>query len=299
MTAGWIVLACAAGLAAWAPVGQPPGPAPALGRYLPLLVAAGLGIAAWQGSLNPPAALPIVLLTWTAYVAKRDRHAGMRWGAHALFIVLAAGLALHLFPGFGNIRVYGPAALTPTAAPFTMYLNFDKPLIGFWVVLACAWVRTDGRGGRPTAGAILCAGLGYAVATAAVCVGLALAAGLVAWEPKWPALGPLWAVNNFLMVAFAEEALFRGYVQGGLLRIFAGRRWAEPVALAVAALLFGAAHAAGGWPWIVAATVAGIGYGLAYRAAGLRAAILAHFGLNLIQFALFTYPMLARPAWAS
>ncbi|WP_310694983.1 CPBP family glutamic-type intramembrane protease, partial [Burkholderia multivorans] len=64
-------------------------------------------------------------------------------------------------------------------------------------------------------------------------------------------------------------------------------------ALAIAALAFGAAHAAGGWPWIVLGTVAGIGYGIAWRRGGLFAAALAHVGLNVVHFALFTYPMLA------
>ena len=51
--------------------------------------------------------------------------------------------------------------------------------------------------------------------------------------------------------------------------------------------------------WVLAALLvllaglAGVGYGLAYRFGGLAAAIATHFGLNLLHFALFTYPMLA------
>lgn len=41
------------------------------------------------------------------------------------------------------------------------------------------------------------------------------------------------------------------------------------------------------------ATLAGIGYGLAYRWGGVAAAVLCHFGLNLVHFTLFSYPMLA------
>jgi membrane protease YdiL (CAAX protease family) len=37
-----------------------------------------------------------------------------------------------------------------------------------------------------------------------------------------------------------------------------------------------------------------VGFGLAYRVGGLRAAMLTHFGLNLTQFLLFTYPMIAH-----
>ncbi len=45
---------------------------------------------------------------------------------------------------------------------------------------------------------------------------------------------------------------------------------------------------------VVLAAVSGIGYGLAYRRAGLQAAVLAHAVLNLVHFAGFTYPMMAR-----
>lgn len=127
-----------------------------------------------------------------------------------------------------------------------------------------------------------------------MCLVFALGVGLVGWAPKWPESAWLWLANNLLFVCFAEEALFRGYLQGGLSRLLANRvPAAGTVALVAAALLFGAAHAAGGWQWVALATVAGVGYGLAYRAGGLQAAVLAHVGLNLAHFGLFTYPMLA------
>ena len=61
----------------------------------------------------------------------------------------------------------------------------------------------------------------------------------------------------------------------------------------LAATVFGLAHWGAGWHWVLLATLAGIGYGLAYRFGGLAAAIAKHFGLNLLHFGLFTYPMLA------
>ena len=52
-------------------------------------------------------------------------------------------------------------------------------------------------------------------------------------------------------------------------------------------------HFGAGWQWVTLASIAGVGYGLAYRFGGLGAAIATHFGLNLLHFGLFTYPMLA------
>ncbi|MNP62935.1 CAAX amino terminal protease self- immunity [compost metagenome] len=61
-----------------------------------------------------------------------------------------------------------------------------------------------------------------------------------------------------------------------------------------ASVLFGLAHIGGGWQWVLLATLAGTGYGIAYHRGGLAAAVSTHFGFNLLHFGLFTYPMLSR-----
>ena len=103
----------------------------------------------------------------------------------------------------------------------------------------------------------------------------------------------LWAANNLLLVAFAEEALFRGFLQAGLARWFRGRAGGDWTAIGVAAAAFGVAHHAGGAAMVLLATVAGVAYGLAYRHGGLLASVWAHFLLNLAHVLLFTYPLLA------
>jgi membrane protease YdiL (CAAX protease family) len=66
------------------------------------------------------------------------------------------------------------------------------------------------------------------------------------------------------------------------------------VALGVTAILFGLAHFGGGWQYVCAATVAGLGYGWAYqRTQRVEAAMAVHFGNNALHFLLFTYPSLA------
>ena len=59
-------------------------------------------------------------------------------------------------------------------------------------------------------------------------------------------------------------------------------------------MLFGVAHLAGGWGYVVLAALAGFGYGWIYASTGsIAAAIATHAGLNTLQFLLFTYPALA------
>jgi membrane protease YdiL (CAAX protease family) len=255
------------------------------------LLIAGYGAALASGQLDYTALLSIALLLAAAWAVGENRTPYCRYTGHAVFILVAVALSFHILPGFHNPRVIGPLRYSADAVPFTMYLNFDKPLAGFWLMLVLPWIRPV-RGARAAA----FAGLGALLASTAVCLALALAFGLVAWAPKMPADASLWLLNNLLLVTFTEEALFRGYVQGGLARLLKHRPYGEAVALCAGAVLFGLAHLAGGWQWAVVAGFAGIGYGLAYRHGGLQAAVLAHFGLNTAQFFLFTYPMLQRAA---
>ncbi|MET3820571.1 membrane protease YdiL (CAAX protease family) [Burkholderia sp. PvR073] len=256
----------------------------------PSIAVAALGYAGALafGKLSPIVLAPLALLVAAAWGVAPGRPLAVRIAAHVVFAALAIALSLHLIPGFHNPRVIEPTRFTPDAVPFTMYLNFDKPLVGLWLLWVLPWVMPDVAPARA-----LRTGAVAGVATAAVCLAGALAFGMVGWAPKWPASGWMWLANNVLLVTLAEEALFRGYVQGGLTRVLGRFGWGPWVALAIGALLFGAAHAAGGWHWIVLGTVAGIGYGLAWRRGGLLASALAHAGLNVIHFGLFTYPMLA------
>jgi membrane protease YdiL (CAAX protease family) len=252
-----------------------------------VLLVAGYALALAGGLLDWRAALPLLPLLAAAYLVAPRRGRSARVAGHLLFVSVSLGLAFHLLPGFHNLLVAGPVRVTPRAVPFTLYLNLDKPLAGFWLLLV--WpalrLRRDHWSGPR--------GVAVGLAAAVLCLGLALALGKVALAPKWPDFGWVWAVNNLLLVCLTEEALFRGYLQEGVTRWLAGRRYGEVVAIGAAAALFGLAHFAGGWGYVAVAGVAGVGYGLAYRQGGLQASVMAHFTLNLLHFSLFTYPMLA------
>jgi uncharacterized protein len=255
------------------------------GLALGLLVA-GYGIALADGQLGVETLVPIGLLCFAAYAVAPQRKRLLRYTGHALFIVLAIALSKHWLPGFHNLRVIGPERITPDAVPFTMYLNFDKPLAGFWLMLALPCVRP-----LFTLRGSLKAGVVGMLMTTAACLLIAVLLGAVTWAPKWPLHTGTWLLNNLLLVTFTQEVFFRGYVQEGLSRLLKERPYANVIAICVAAVLFGLDHTAGGLQWVVLSGIAGVGYGVAYRFGGLRAAVLAHFGLNVLHFFLFTYPM--------
>ena len=120
--------------------------------------------------------------------------------------------------------------------------------------------------------------------TAILALGGATLLGIINWAPKWPEQAWLWVLNNLLLVTLVEEALFRGYIQGGLSQRFKQLPYGENLALLLASLLFGLVHLGAGWQWVLLASIAGAGYGLAYRFGGLGAAVATHFGLHLLHF---------------
>lgn len=256
--------------------------------YLALLCI-GYGWALTYGQLGWLAAIPVALLVGAGIAVRQQKYRYARYFGHALFVVLALALAMHWLPGFYNGRGIAPQRFTDDAVPFSMYLNQDKPLIGFWLLLACPWIV-----GRRSLRLSLSATAVALTLSVIAALGGAMWLGMIGWAPKWPDLAWLWVLNNLLLVTLVEEALFRGYIQGGLSRHWKHLRHGEHLALVFAALLFGLVHLGAGGQWVLLASIAGLGYGLAYRFGGLSAAIATHFGLNLLHFGLFTYPMLAR-----
>lgn len=261
---------------------------PALPWLYLALLSIGYAIALIYGQLGWLAAISVALLLLAGFAVRQPKIQAGRYIGHGLFIVLALALAMHWLPGFYNGRGIDPQRFTEDAVPFSMYLNQDKPLIGFWLLLVCPWIV----GRRSLRLSIYATALALTLSVV-LALGGALLLGVISWAPKWPDHTWLWVLNNLLLVSLVEEALFRGYIQGGLSRRLKHLPYGENLALLLASLLFGLVHLGAGWQWVLLAGLAGVGYGLAYRFGGLGAAIATHFGLNLLHFGLFTYPMLA------
>lgn len=127
--------------------------------------------------------------------------------------------------------------------------------------------------------------------TVVLIIGGAVYLGYIRYDPKWHALAPAWMFGNLVLTCIAEEALFRGFLQHRLAHALRAQRYGNVLSVVCIALLFGAAHAAGGFTFAALAALAGLGYGAIYaRTQSLSAAILAHFIVNLTHFIGYTYP---------
>lgn len=201
----------------------------------------------------------------------------------AVLVVGALALALHVLPGFHNLKVLDALKAGPESAPFSMYFNFDKALIPFLLIICIKTLFTDGIVHRVPAWkwAVLVLSVPVLLFTAVMLGGLAPERHFPVWLPQF-------VLANIFFVSLAEEALFRGYIQQRL------AEWVHPViALAFASVLFGAMHYAGGILLVVFATFAGLIYGIAWMLSKrLWVAVLFHFGLNLCHLLFFTYPVL-------
>ncbi len=254
-----------------------------------LLVAAIAGFA--SGILSGPAGIWILGLATAVWNFRRTDAPSQRALTFVAAAVLAGLLAAHALSGFQNPVVLRGVVLSTGALPFTQYVNFDKTIAGV-LVLAIGWfapLRSVGdwraalRSAAPVAGA-----------TIGVVMTASLALGFVRFDLRWTPLFWVWAPINLLLTCVSEEALFRGFLQRELGAALAGRAYAASIAVAVSALVFGLAHAAGGWRYVLLSTLAGTGYAVVYQRSGrVEMAILTHFAVNAAHFLLFTYPALA------
>ena len=252
---------------------------------LSLAAAVVVGIVEWEGLA------PLALFAGSCLVAVRSAlPTALRALAWGIVVVLAVALGTHEVPWIHNVLILDAVSVSESSASYTLHWNYDKGFAGVLLYAVCVQPQETPQWKR----AILTTGV-IAIVTVVLVGVAATAAGYTAWDPKWPAMLAVWVPANLLSTCVAEESFFRGLLQRHLGGLLGG--WVPApalVALVLAAMAFGAAHAAGGIAYVLLATLAGIGYGTAYWLTGrVEAGILVHFLLNLSHLVLFTYPFVA------
>ena len=252
----------------------------------------------YSGALHDLAALWIALLAALAIAYARVRASTTlpnrpAWQALVglLFFIYALAMGLALLPGFNRVELVAPQVLSAGAAPYSIGVGFPKVVTGILILglinplLVRSWKEL---------GPVLTRALPVFAITAAVGMAVVVLMGYTSFAPKWTVLFLLFAPINLFFTCLSEEAFFRGFIQQELSRVGSRPALAAGAALAIGAILFGFAHFAGGLDYVLAAAVAGLGYGWAFmRTQRIEAAMAVHFGVNAVHFLLFTYPRLA------
>lgn len=249
-----------------------------------LLLFIAITIAAFTGIIHWQALLLLGFITAICIIHLYYSHISiLKIGSEIILVSCAIGLLIHALPGFNNLKYLDKAFVGAQSASFTLYFNFDKALIPF-ILLACLPTLLVSK---PVKNASRRQWLLLIIAVPVLLI-IATFAGGLGVEFHLPTWLPAFVISNILFVSFAEEALFRGYLQQRLTQ-WSGSPY---LALILTALLFGAAHFAGGPLLILFATLAGLIYGLAWMWSGkLWLAVSFHFGLNLVHLLFFTYPI--------
>lgn len=236
--------------------------------------------------------IAIALLFLSAYLARTTQGVWPRALAVGMLILLALLLMGHLLPGFEPLSLIEANVLKPGSTPYTKWLGFDKVAAVF--ALLGIYRPRDGAAGWRAAGGLTSVVAIVVTITVVMLLGVALGRIALSVEPLPVALVLTWGATNLLFTCAAEEGLFRGVVQRGLLEGLEGLPYHRTVAVIAAAMLFGLAHLGGGGGYVLLASVAGLGYGAVYLWSGrLEAAIVGHFLLNSVHLLLFSYPALA------
>lgn len=240
----------------------------------PLLFLITLATAYGEGILDARGLFVIAVFAAITYASIAVPIAALR----AVLTVLAAFIMLALparvFPGFHQPQPN--AGFTQAFGLATGGLFF----LAAYAPRARTWNEVQ-QFARPA--------LLIASGTVVVVLTVAWVVGYIGFDPKWPPTAPAHLAANLLFVCVAEEAFFRGLLQDRLARGLS--RWTSGpwVAVILTSVLFGVAHLGKGPVMAGLATLAGVGYGLAYaRTNRIEPAVLTHFAVNGMNYLLFS-----------
>ena len=205
-----------------------------------------------------------------------------------VFIFFASiAFFLHLVPGFYNPIVIDNIQVSLNAPLYTQYLNFDKALVGFCLLLYVV-SRPKVVPYEQYLMVVGACSLAYAAAFL-----IALTTGLVQLDIKFPDYLLTWCLINLFITTYAEEAFFRGFVQKVIFDRISHKNWGALLTVLLSGSLFGLAHYPGGIVYMCIATLLGCTFAFCYmRSKNILTPIIAHFIFNLIHFTVFTYPFI-------
>lgn len=240
----------------------------------------------------PVALVPIGGLLIVHTILKGDIRGLARLALFGIATALSVGLIFGFFSGFVSWPILKNVILTKDAAPFSLYMNFNKPFIGIAVLATGFPLLSDFRGFIRA----FKDSLPLILAGVIALIILAFFLDLVRFELKFPPVFLFFVVNNLIFVSIIEEAFWRGFFQKECYRSLGAK---GPVAnigcILITALCFAGVH--GFWissfPFIFFVFISGIVYGMVYQYTKvLEISILTHWFFNVIHFTFFSYPML-------
>ncbi|MBS0615613.1 MAG: CPBP family intramembrane metalloprotease [Verrucomicrobia bacterium] len=236
-----------------------------------------LSLALQTKTIDPFALIPIVTLLLIQFWFKKGVAGLQRWVAFGIAAFISTALIFHWIPGFHNWKITNH-----------FWINFDAPFAGFFVLaLNLPLLRSRAQWSEMALKTIPLVVLGIGLM-----IGLAMLAGPVSWQPKWPSHLFLRLASNLILVSAAEEGFFRGFVQEELFNRFGKGAKGHIGAVVLTSIFFTLCHV----KWTASFSLlgfvflAGLLYGSIYQYTKMiESSILCHFTLNFVHMLFFTY----------
>lgn len=123
--------------------------------------------------------------------------------------------------------------------------------------------------------------------------GVALGSGILKPDVKIPIGWERFVISNILISCAAEEALFRGVIFSGLMRVTKNLKavYSAVVTIGVSTILFTSVHG-GPAAYLLLVFLVGAACGVVrYKTGSVNASLITHAGANMVHFFLLSYPM--------
>lgn len=233
----------------------------------------------------------IILVYWTSiklFTFSSEKY--IRLLSFVFLFLISIGLINHAVPGFHNILYYKGISVSDKSAPYSAYINFDKPFLA--LLLIYHYNKRKLYETKFVSAVVY--GLLLGIVAASILSFAGVYSQFIKFDPKIPEILPNWIMMN-MVVAISEEAFFRGLIQNslysGLAKIKALQKYSGLLSLIISSLFFSIACHAGDPIYTALAFIAGLFYGYALLKTGMiESSIIVHLMVNLVHITLFTYP---------
>jgi len=210
-----------------------------------------------------------------------------------VIITISVLLFLHKIPGYNNWQVLPNVKLSDNSTNFSFWLNFDKPIIGFLLLLfayqpikkLAEWKSIFSK----DCWLFYCC----SILTLLVCgtISSYLVFDLKTIDYKFLLI---WSLKMLFFTVLVEELFFRFFIQNNIILSLSNFKNGKIYGLILSSFIFGIFHLPAGILFAVLAFVAGLFYGGIYlKTNRLESAIFLHFSINFIHLIFFSYPSLA------
>jgi membrane protease YdiL (CAAX protease family) len=199
-------------------------------------------------------------------------------------------LLIHKIHGYNNWQILPDVKLSDNSTNYSFWLNFDKPIIGFLLLLfiykpirkLADWKEIFKKEYLP-----------FYLKSILILLTLGIFSSYLVFDLKTIDFGflALWSFKMLFFTVIIEELFFRFFIQNNIIKSLGNIKNAKIIGVIISSLIFGVFHLPAGILFALLAFVAGLIYGGIYlKTNRLESAILLHFLVNFIHLIFFSYP---------